>query len=84
MLSAWGPGVRHLKGVLIFEEEAIFLCKSSWKFVLLISGQDADIRALLQMGRDKLLLGRRRPGKAADSLGESNSGCCQARELFRA
>lgn len=47
------------KGVLIFEEEAFFPCKSYCKFLLLISGQDAYIRLLLQIGRDKLLLGRR-------------------------
>ena len=53
-----GAQCQTSKGVLIFEEEPFFPCKSCCKFLLLISGQDAYIRLLLQIGRDKLLLGR--------------------------
>lgn len=38
------------KGVLIFEEAAFFPCKSHCKSLLLISGQDAYIKLLLQIG----------------------------------
>jgi len=54
-----GAQCQTSKGVLIFEEEAFFLAISHCEFLLLSSGQDADIRLLLQVGRDQLLLGRR-------------------------